>query len=320
MPVIAKDRSFVDHSGVPRYSEPMNTADRKTALVTGGAGFVGSHLCERLVKEGNRVISLDNYFTGSKENHVAGVEYREGHTKNIAELVPERPDVIYHLGEYARVAKSLEEPAVVWDLNMAGTLAVVEFWRKHGCKLLYSGSSTKAVGPRADGVNGRDLSPYTWSKAANSDLIADYGRWYQLPFAIVYFYNVYGPRERAAVNGYGTVIENFRQKFLEGKPLEIRSPGTQRRAFTHVDDTIDGIILAAQGGDGDGYGLASSDDYSLLEVAELFGGETVMLPPTPTTREQSVIDSANITLLGWRQKRTLKEYIEGIKKEAKKSV
>lgn len=291
----------------------MSGTAQKLALVTGGAGFIGSHLCERLIAKGHRVISLDNYFTGTSENHVPGVEYREGHTKFIADLVPERPDLIFHLGEYARVAKSLEEPEVVWDLNMTGTLAVLEFWRKHQSKLIYSGSSTKAVGARADGVIGRDLAPYTWAKAVNSDLVINYGRWYDLPYAIVYFYNVYGPRERA-VHGYGTVIETFRQNYLQGRPYEVRSPGTQRRAFTHVEDTINGILLAAEHGSGDGYSLSSTDDYSLLEVAAMFGGEIVMFPQTATTREVSLIDAERISALGWKQVKTLTSYIEETKR------
>src|ERR1700737_3347920 len=103
---------------------------KKTIIVTGGAGFIGSHLCERLTRDGHRVISLDNYFTGSKDNHVEGVEYREGHTKDIEKHVPETPDIIYHLGEYARIEKSLSEPGVALDLNIIGTLGVLEFWRK----------------------------------------------------------------------------------------------------------------------------------------------------------------------------------------------
>lgn len=290
----------------------METSEKKTILVTGGAGFIGSHLCERLIAQGHRVISIDNYFTGTTKNHVPGVEYREGHTKQINELMPERPDIIYHLGEYARVAKSLEEPALVWDLNMDGTFEVLEFWRKHGCKLVYSASSTKKVGPREDGVEGRDLSPYTWAKAAMSDLVNNYARWYDLPYVIVYYYNVYGPRERAFA-GYGTVIESFKQKHLAGEPLEVRSPGTQRRAFTHVEDTVNGILLAAEEGSGDGYGISSVDDYSLLEVAEMFGGEVQMLPQTKTTRERSEIDSAKLSALGWKQQKSLKEYIQDIK-------
>lgn len=307
---------MVDQSAFPRYSAFMENNQQQLVLVTGGAGFIGSHVCERLVREGHRVISLDNYFTGTKENHVPGVEYREGHTKDIARLVSERPDVIYHLGEYARVGKSLEEPALLWDLNMDGTFAVLEFWRSHKCKLVYSASSTKSVGARADGTLGRDLSPYTWAKAAMSDLVNDYARWYELPYVIVYYYNVYGPRERPA-NQYGTFIETCRQHFLKKEPQQVRMPGTQTRAFTHVEDTVNGIMLAAEKGSGDGYGLASTDEYSLLDVAKMFGGDIEMLPQTKTTREQSVINSEKIKALGWQQTRFLKEYIEEVKQSVR---
>jgi UDP-glucose 4-epimerase len=306
---------FIDRDECSRYSALMEDTPKKIVLVTGGAGFIGSHLCERLMKEGHHVISLDNYFAGTTENHVAGVDYRVGHTKDIAKLISERPDIIYHLGEYARVGKSLEEPVLLWDLNMNGTFAVLEHWRKHACKLVYSASSTKSVGARADGTVGRDLSPYTWAKAAMSDLVNNYARWYDLSYVIVYYYNVYGPRERDAKN-YGTFIETCRQHFSKGEPQQVRLPGTQTRAFTHIEDTVNGIILAAEKGEGDDYGLASTDEYSLLDVAKMFGGEIEMLPQTKTTREQSVINSEKIQALGWKQTKTLKEYIEAVKTQA----
>lgn len=287
---------------------------KKLILVTGGAGFVGSHLIERLLKDGHRVISLDNYFTGSKENHVSGAEYREGHTKDIERHVPESPDIVYHLGEYSRVAKSLDEPALVFDLNIIGTFGVLEFWRKRGCKLVYAGSSTKSTGARADGVLGRDLAPYTWMKAANTELVANYGRWYGLPYAVSYFYNVYGPRERAGVGEYGTVIETFKERHLSGQPLEVRLPGTQKRSFTHIDDTIEGLLLVGERGLGDDFGIAAAESYSLLEVAKMFGGEVEMLPPTKTTRSSEETDTEKVRALGWRQKRDLKSYIDSIKK------
>ncbi len=287
---------------------------QKLAVVTGGAGFIGSHLCEHLVKDGYRVISLDNYFTGSKDNHVAGVEYREGHTKDIAKLIPERPDVLFHLGEYSRVHKALEEPDKVFDLNIVGTLAVVSFWVERACKLVYAASSTKddATTKASDGTLGKDLSPYTWSKATNVDLINNFARWFLVPYAITYFHNVYGPRERAWGN-YGTVVETFLQNYREGKAHEVNFPGTQTRAFTHVLDTVDGIVLVGEKGVGDGYDICADDVWTIRGVAEEFGGEIIMKPQTKTSRSSVERDTTKIRALGWQQKHTLKEYIAEIK-------
>ncbi|HEV8592665.1 MAG TPA: NAD-dependent epimerase/dehydratase family protein [Pyrinomonadaceae bacterium] len=278
----------------------------KLVVVTGGAGFVGSHLCARLVTEGNRVISLDNYFTGSRENRVEGVEYREGHTKDIASLVPETPDTIYHLGEYSRVEKSFEDIATVWDLNMVGTFGVLEFWRDRKCKLVYAGSSTKF----SDGGLGRDQSPYAWTKAANTEQVSNYGKWFGLPFAITYFYNVYGPGERAGA--YGTVIEIFKQLHTSGKPLGVVAPGTQRRNFTHVDDIVDGLMLVGEKGEGDEFGLGNATDYSVAEIAALFGGKTEMLPERAGNRMSASVDTKKAEALGWSAKRTIADYINEI--------
>jgi UDP-glucose 4-epimerase len=283
--------------------------DHKLVLVTGGAGFIGSHLCARLVKDGHKVISLDNYFTGSRENHVPGVEYREGHTKDIEKHISETPDLIYHLGEYSRVERSFQEPALVWDLNKDGTFGVLEFWRKRGCKLLYAGSSTKF----GDGGLGRDQSPYAWTKATNTELVRNYSAWYGLPHAITYFYNVYGPGERAGE--YGTVIEIFRQKNIKGEPLTVNAPGTQKRNFTHVDDIINGLILVGTDGVGDDFGLGDEQAYSILEVAQMFGGEVIMKPAPPGNRTSSDIDTSKARSLGWIPKKKLADYISQVSKK-----
>src|SRR3989344_2528541 len=279
---------------------------KKTIVVTGGAGFVGSHLCEALSKAGHRVISLDNYFTGLRANLVLSVEYREGHTKDIARHIPEKPDLIFHLGEYSRVEKSFEEPAVVWDLNKDGTFCVLEFWRKnkHGCKLVYAGSSTKF----GDGGLGRDQSPYAWSKATNTELVRNYGVWYGLPYAITYFYNVYGPGERAGA--YGTVVEIFRQKKLKGEVITVNAPGTQKRNFTHVNDIVNGLILVGEQGEGDDFGIGNESEYSILEVANMFGGEIVMGPEVLGNRMSSDIDTSKTRLLGWEPEQSLDEYVK----------
>ncbi len=282
------------------------SAQKKTILVTGGAGFVGSHLCKRLLGEGHTVISLDNYFTGSRENHIDGVEYREGHTKDVEKHIPETPDIVYHLGEYSRVEKSMDEPGVVWDLNIAGTFGVAEYWRKKKYKLVYAGSSTKF----GDGGMGRDQSPYAWTKATNTELVRNYGAWYGLPYAITYFYNVYGPGERAGE--YGTVIEIFHQQHKKGEPLTIVAPGTQKRNFTHIDDIVEGILLVGEKGEGDDFGLGATSEYSILDVAQMFSKNITMLPERAGNRLNSGIDTSKSKALGWDAKHDLGDYVKSL--------
>ncbi len=287
----------------------MTAQKQKLALVTGGAGFVGSHLCERLVQEGYAVISLDNYFTGSVDNHVSGVTYRNGHTKDIMAHVPETPSVVYHLGEYARTEKSFEDIELVWDLNKLGTFAVLEFCRRKKCKLVYAGSSTKF----ADNGEGRDQSPYAWSKATNTELVRNYANWFDLSYAIAYFYNVYGPREMSGP--YGTLIRIFTELYRNGQPLTITAPGTQTRNFTHVSDIVDGLLLVGQKGQGDGYGIGSDISHSVLEVAHMFGGESIMMPERKGNRMHSSVDNAKTKALGWQAKHTLRSWIAKVKEE-----
>ncbi len=290
---------------------------QKIILVTGGAGFIGSHLIEELVKDkNNKVISLDNYFTGSTNNHIEGAEYIEGHTKDIKKYIKETPDIIYHLGEYSRVAKSIEEPDIVWDLNINGTFGVLEFWRETKCKLVYSGSSTKFSDSRKEGTEGRNLSPYTWMKSANTELVKNYGNWFELPYAITYFYNVYGPRELSGE--YGTYIEILKQKYLNDEPFEVRLPGTQERNYTHIKDTISGLLLVGEQGKGDEYGIGAEENYTTLDVAELFDHKIKMLPERKTSRPSTKnIDIKKVKNLGWKQKYALKEYIKDIIKSKK---
>lgn len=291
----------------------MADTAKKTILVTGGAGFIGSNLIERLVKDpNNRVISLDNYFTGSKENHIEGAIYIEGHTKDIASLITEIPDIVYHLGEYSRVEQSFDDMPIVWESNKAGTFAVLEFCRKHNCKIVYAGSSTKF----GDGGLGRDQSPYAWTKASNTELVRNYGTWFGLRYAITYFYNVYGTRE-ISTGPYATLIAIFKGKFKNKEPLTVVTPGTQVRNFTHVDDIVRGLIAVGEKGEGDDYGLGSEDGYSILDIAKTFGGEIVMLPERKGNRMESSIDLSRAkNELGWSAEKKvinhIKEFVESI--------
>jgi UDP-glucose 4-epimerase len=283
---------------------------KKKILVTGGAGFVGSHLCERLSQdENNEIYSLDNYFTGSKNNHVSNVTYIEGSTSDIDKLITFSPDMVYHLGEYSRVEQSFDDMEKVWRYNKDGIFAVLEFVRKHGCKILYAGSSTKF----GDGGLGRSASPYAWTKASNTELVMNYGTWFNVPYAITYFYNVYGPREIES-GKYATLIALFKQKVKNGEPLTIVSPGTQKRNFTHIDDIIDGLVLVGENGYGDEFGIGSGEAYTILEVAQMFGSEIEMLPERKGNRMSADVVTAKTEALGWSPKRRLEEYIEEFKK------
>jgi UDP-glucose 4-epimerase len=286
----------------------------RTILVTGGAGHVGSHVIELLLADDrNRVISLDNYSNGSRDNHIAGAEYREGHTKNIARLVPETPDLVYHLGEYARIATSFEDVATVYDFNIVGTFGVVEFCRARGVpKLVYAASSSRFA---IEG-DGRHQNPYSFSKATNVDLINDYARWYGLPSAICYFYNAFGPRERGE-GKYATLIAKFESLWRTGRPLEVVSPGTQRRSFTYVKDLARGIILVGEKGQGDGYALRADASYSVLDVARAFGGEIAMVQGYPGRHDVADDPTRARDELGWRPTLDVMDYIRELTASAR---
>jgi len=283
---------------------------KRKILVTGGAGFVGSHLCERLSKDQNNdVYSLDNYFTGSEENHVENVTYIKGATSDISQLVKFYPVMVYHLGEYSRVEQSFKDMDKVWRFNKDGMFSVLEFVRKAGCKILYAGSSTKF----GDGGLGRSASPYAWTKASNTELVENYGAWFNVPYAITYFYNVYGPRE-IQTGKYATLIALFKEKMKNNEPLPIVNPGTQKRNFTHIDDIIQGLILVGENGFGDEFGIGSPEAYSINEIAELFDGRVEMLPERRGNRMTADVISSKTKLLGWSPTKTIKDYIDSCRK------
>jgi UDP-glucose 4-epimerase len=279
---------------------------KKIILVTGGAGFIGSHLCENLVQDNsNKVYSLDNYSTGSVNNHIKNVEYIAGSTVNIGSLINFKPDFIYHLGEYSRVEQSFEDITEVWKSNKDGIFSVLEFTRKIGAKLIYAGSSTKF----GDGGLGRSQSPYAWTKATNTELVENYGNWFDIPYAITYFYNVYGDRE-ISTGKYATLIALFLNKRKNNEKLTVVSPGTQKRNFTHIDDIVSGLILIGENGYGDDFGIGCQKSYTVLEVAKMFGGDIEMLPERKGNRMVADVVTEKTMKLGWSPKKSLNNYIQ----------
>lgn len=277
-------------------------------LVTGGAGFVGSHLCERLVQQGHNVVSLDNYFTGSENNHVQGVEYIHCSTVNlnvsVSDLYDYKPDMVYHLGEYSRVEQSFEDMDLVFEYNKVGTYEVLEFVRRTGAKLIYAGSSTKFVDEP-----GYVQSPYAWSKASNTEFVIKYAEWFGIDYAITYFYNNFGPRE-IKTGKYATVIAKFLEKIKSGEKITVTAPGTQRRNFTHVQDTIDALILVGEYGSGDEYGIGHDHSYSILDIIKILEiDEYEITDMKPGNRMESPVLTDKIKALGWQPKISLKDYL-----------
>ena len=282
---------------------------QKKILVTGGAGFIGSHLCEELSKEvTNSVVSLDNYSTGSSRNHIPGVEYIKGDTVDINSTIKYCPDIVFHLGEYSRVEQSFDDIETVWRSNKNGTFEVLKFCQKHSCKIVYAGSSTKF----GDGGLGRNQSPYGWTKATNTELVENFGKWFEIPYAIVYFYNAYGPRE-IRDGKYATLIAKFAEKMRRGEHLTVVAPGTQKRNFTYVKDIVSALIKVGEQGYGDEYGIGSRESYSVLEIAEMFAGEVEIIPERRGNRMTANVITEKTEALNWSARTSVVDYIKELR-------
>jgi UDP-glucose 4-epimerase len=278
-------------------------------LVTGGNGFVGSALCARLVELGHYVVSIDNHSNSGEAPEHPDVQYfaLDCNQINLLDTFKVKFDYIFHLGEYARVEQSFSDYYRVIDLNYHPFPKVLDFAKRHGSKLIYSGSSTKfAIGEK----EGKAMSPYAYTKAQNTELLKCYSDWYGLEYAIVYFYNVYGQYEKAK-GKMATVVAKFIDLVKSGeKFLPVTSPGTQLRNFTHIDDIVDGLILAGFKGSGDGYTIGSPEKYSVLDLVEMLGAEPVMMSEKAGNRMNGELNSTKLKGLGWEAKRNLKEYIK----------
>jgi UDP-glucose 4-epimerase len=284
--------------------------DKKSKiLVTGGAGFIGSNLCEYLYSSvGCQIWSLDNYSTGSESNHIDNVTYLNGETSDINEIIQFKPDYVFHFGEYSRVEQSFEDIEKVWKSNKGGIFEVLQFCLKHNTKLIYSGSSTKF----GDNGKGKDQSPYAWTKASNSDLVKNFGNWFDLNYAIVYFYNAYGYRE-ISEGKYATLIGLYKNNTINNIPLKVVLPGTQKRNFTHINDITSALKTIAEKGCGDNYGIGSEDSYTVRQIAEMFGGEIKEIPERQGNRMSADVVSKKTKELGWYPRESIEEHIKEFK-------
>jgi UDP-glucose 4-epimerase len=288
-------------------------------LVTGGAGFVGTNLIKRLIKEGHEVVSIDNYSTGLKENEQEGCKYIEFDLCDADGIFWETSpfdniEVIYHLAALARIQTSLSDPVHHIKNNFISTLNVLEYARLQDIPVVYAGSSSKH-----DGLYG---SPYAWVKWSGEELCKLYSSVYDVKMSICRFYNVYGPHQ--LLDGpYCTVVGVFEEQYKKGKSLTITSDGEQRRDFTHVEDIVDGLSRCGRSllipneyhsdVNGKEFELGRGVNHSINELTEYFGSDypTEYIPARDGEYDITLCkDDLAHKLLGWRPSINLDEYIK----------
>ncbi len=281
-------------------------------VVTGGAGFVGSNLIEFLLKKTKyKIISIDNYSSGSKKNHFKNkrVIYIKGDTLNIQKILEKYKSKIisiFHFGEFARIFQSFKKFDECYKSNTIGSKAVFKFSLDNKIKLIYSATSA-SLGNKG---NDKNLSPYAFTKSKNLELLENLKKWFKFKFEVIFFYNVYGPRQ--IKNGeMATVIGIFENQYLNKKPLTVVKPGSQTRRFTHIHDTVRVCYNAFKANKCKYYSISNKNSYSILDVAKLFKREIVFLKPRVGERYASALTkiSYNNQVIQEYGKIQLKDYI-----------
>ena len=290
-------------------------------VVTGGAGFVGTDLIYFLLKNSNcKILSLDNYSSGTKKNHIKNkrIKYIKGNTKDISKILDSKKqkiNAIFHFGEFARIYQSFLSMGECIDSNTVGSHAVFNFCLNYKIKLIYSATSASLGNKGRD----KDLSPYAFTKSINLELLENLKRWFKMKYEIIYFYNVYGPSQ-ISKGKMATVIGIFEEAYKCKKPLTIVKPGTQSRKFTHIKDTVKVCFDAWKKNKCRHYSISSKKDYTILEVAKLFGSKIKFLPARDGERYASALTNMNLTNKVYQifGRIELKNYIENFKKSLKK--
>ena len=289
-------------------------------VVTGGAGFVGSNLIEYILNKTNyKIISIDNYSSGSKKNHIKDrrVKYINGNTFNIEKiLIYKKKNIIavFHFGEFARIFQSFKNFDECYKSNSIGTKGVFKFCLDNKIKLIYSATSASL------GNNGKDrnLSPYAFTKSKNLELLENLKNWFNFRYEVIFFYNVYGPRQ-IKVGDMATVIGIFEEQFSKKNPLTVVKPGTQTRRFTHIYDTIKICFDAFKSNRCKYYSITSKKSYSIIDVAKMFKSKIIFLKPRLGERYASALTkiSNNNQIIQKYGKLQLKDYISSFIKTSK---
>mgnify|MGYP000651368251 CR=1 FL=1 len=265
-------------------------------IVTGGCGFVGKNLIEFLIQKTNfKIISLDDYSSGFKSNHLKNVRVRyiKSHTKDISRVLKKyksKIESIFHFGEFSRIYQSFNNMNECIQSNTIGSNAVFDFCLKNNIKLIYSATSASL------GNHGKDknLSPYAFTKSKNIEFLENLKKWFNFKYEVIYFYNVYGPRQ-ITTGDMATVIGVFENQYKQKKPLTVVKPGTQSRRFTHIDDTVKVCLEAWKKNKNLHYSIFSRKSYSIQKVAKLFKSKIKYLPRRQGERYASALTKMNLS-------------------------
>ena len=290
----------------------------KKILVTGGAGFVGTNLIKLILNKTNyKVISIDNYSSGTKKNHIKSsrVKYIRGNTVDIDKLIknPHEIKSLFHFGEFARIYQSFLNMNDCMKSNSIGSNSIFNFCLKNKIKLIYSATSASLGNKGKD----KNLSPYAFTKAKNLEILENLKKWFNFKYEVIYFYNVYGPFQ-ISTGQMSTVIGIFEDHFKRKKPLPVVRPGSQTRRFTHIDDTISICILAWQKNLCRHYSIAHKKSYSVIEVAKMFKTKVKFLPKRAGERYASALANKNLSnkIYKYFGKIDLKDYVDAFIKKS----
>ena len=249
----------------------------RLSLVTGGAGFIGSHVVERLLKNGDRVRVLDNFSTGRRENLAFAantVEVIDGDLRDLSlvDRAVKGVEVIYHQAAMRSVPRSVDDPLGANDNNVNGTLHVLEAARRHGVRRVVYASSSSVYGdnpelPKREEQVPAPVSPYAVSKAAGEYYARVWSKLYGVETVGLRYFNVFGPRQDPA-SEYAAVLPRFILWALRGQPLEVHGDGTQSRDFTYIENVVEANVLAGKARDvaGEAFNVGCGERTSLLDV------------------------------------------------------
>ena len=296
---------------------------KNTIIVTGGAGFIGSNLISLLIKKSHyKIISIDNYSSGILKNHIKNkkIKYIKSDTKNISTLLNKYKKNIhslFHFGEFSRIYQSFLKMDDCINSNTIGTNAVFNFCFINKIKLIYSATSA-SIGNKGKDKN---LSPYAFTKAKNLEMLENLKKWFKLKFEIIYFYNVYGPKQVDS-GSMATVIGIFEKQFEKKTPLTIVKPGSQTRRFTHVSDTVESCYYAWEKNKCRHYSISSKKSYSILQVAKMFDYRIKFLPSRKGERYASALTNINLSNKVYKLfgKINLSDYVANIVKKSQKKL